>query len=201
MKINRSVDVLKYALLALLLCAPFNVAWAQYELDNDKSSVSFVSIKNNSVAETHSFGSLVGFINSEGKVQVGIDLDSVETLIDIRNERMREMLFETAKFPAANISAQVDKAILQEAAEGGRVSMDVELTVSLHGVEQTLSASLVAIGEEGGGLRVFTTSPVLLNVSGFGLQAGVEALREIAGLKAISNAVPITVHLVFSPTG
>ena len=80
------------------------------------------------------------------------------------------------------------------------MSTDVELTVSLHGIEQTVSASLVAVGEEGGRLRVYNSKPILLNASGFGLESGVEALREIAGLKAISTAIPITVHLVFSST-
>ena len=33
----------------------------------------------------------------------------------------------------------------------------------------------------------------------FGLEAGVNALREIAGLKTISNSVPITLQLLFVP--
>jgi hypothetical protein len=196
----KAINFYKSVLLALALYVPSIGALAQYELVNDESSINFVSIKNNSVAETHSFGSLVGFISSEGKVQVGVDLDSVETLIDIRNERVREMLFETAKFPAANISAHVDAELLQAVTEGGLVLTDVALTVSLHGMEQTVSASLVAVGEEGGRLRVYSSKPILLNAAGFELESGVEALREIAGLKAISTAIPITVHLVFSST-
>ena len=31
----------------------------------------------------------------------------METLIEVRNDRMREMLFETVKFPAATVSATV----------------------------------------------------------------------------------------------
>jgi polyisoprenoid-binding protein YceI len=200
MKIAKSLLLVKYALLALVLYAPLNAAGGQYELVNDQSSVNFVSIKNNAVAETHSFGSLVGFISAQGKVQVGIDLDSVDTLIDIRNERMRAMLFETGKFPVANISAQLDADTLKAATEGGPVTAEVELTVSMHGLEQTLTASLVARGEEGNGLRVYSASPILLNAAGFGLEPGVEALREIAGLKAISNAIPVTVNLLFSFT-
>jgi polyisoprenoid-binding protein YceI len=200
MRIAKSVNPVKYAFLALVLYAPCNVAAAQYELVNAESSINFVSTKNNSVAEIHSFGSLVGFISAEGKVQVGIDLDSVETSIDIRNERMREILFETAKFPTANISAQVDAQTLKAVAEGGHVTADVELTVSLHGMEQTLNTTLVASIEEGDILRVYSPAPILLNVSGFGLESGVEALREIAGLKAISIAIPVTVNLVFSLT-
>ena len=33
----------------------------------------------------------------------------------------------------------------------------------------------------------------------FGLQAGVDALREVAGLQSISTAVPVTLQLLFTP--
>ena len=105
-------------LLAMALLLVTGQVWAQWELDNEKSSVNFVSIKNDSAAEIHSFSSLVGYIGAKGNVQLGIDLNSVETLVPIRNERMREMLFEVVKFPAANITAQVDAVIIAAAAEG-----------------------------------------------------------------------------------
>jgi hypothetical protein len=41
-----------------------------------------------------------------------IDLDSVETLVPIRNQRMRELFFETVRFPAATLSAMVPESLL-----------------------------------------------------------------------------------------
>jgi polyisoprenoid-binding protein YceI len=186
-------------LMALTLLLAAGAAGAQWELDNDKSTVNFVSIKNDTVAEIHSFTSLVGYIDADGKVQLGIDLDSVETLIPIRNERMRELLFDTAKFPAANISAQVDPVILAATADGGVVTADLPITLSLHGIEQTLTAPVVVVGEGDNRLRVLTSRPVMVNAVDFGLDSGITALREIAGLKAISVAVPVTLQLVFIP--
>ena len=186
-------------LLAVALLLVTGQVWAQWELDNEKSSVNFVSIKNGSVAEIHSFSSLVGYIGAEGNVRLGIDLNSVETLVPIRNERMREMLFEVVKFPAANITAQVDPAIIAAAAEGGVVSADLPVTLSLHGYEQTLTVPVVVMGEEDGRMRVFTSRPVIVNAADFGLDGGVTALREIAGLKSVSTAVPVTLQLVFIP--
>ena len=58
---------------------------------------------------------------------------------------------------------------------------------------------VVVIGESGGQLRVLSARPVILNVGDFGLEKGVEALREIAGLSAISTAIPVSVQLVFMP--
>jgi polyisoprenoid-binding protein YceI len=194
-----SIGKLSGLLMALTLLLAAGAARAQWELDNDKSTVNFVSIKNDKVAEIHSFTSLVGYIGADGKVQLGIDLDSVETLIPIRNERMRELLFDTAKFPAANISAQVDPVILAAAADGGVVTADLPITLSLHGIEQTLTAPVVVVGEGDNRLRVLTSRPVMVNAVDFGLDSGITALREIAGLKAISVAVPVTLQLVFIP--
>jgi len=38
---------------------------------------------------------------------------------------------------------------------------------------------------------------VLINAADFGLASGVTALREIAGLRAVSSAVPVTLQLLF----
>lgn len=188
-------------LFVFALLLPWASAHAQWELDAERSSINFVSIKNDAIGELHSFGSLLGFISADGGVQVSIDLNSVQTLIDIRNERMRELLFETVKFPTARVTAQVEPALLAAAAEGGTLSAEVPVLLSLHGQEGKLTVPLVAVGEKGGQLQVFSARPVLLNAGDFGLVGGIEALREIAGLRAISNAIPVTLHLVFNPAG
>ena len=171
--------------------------WAQWDLDNEKSTINFISIKNNLVAETHSFTSIVGFIGADGNVQVAIDLDSVDTLIEIRNERMREMLFETAKFPAAKISAKVDAALIAGLVAVGTMTAEIPVTVSLHDVEKKIVAPLTIMSDRGR-LRVFTSRPIVINVADFGLTKGVDALREIAGLSAIAGAVPVTFSLTFN---
>ena len=190
---------IKLAVVAFALCTPAAGAWAQWQLDNEHSSINFISIKNDAVAETHSFTALAGTIDQGGVVQVGIDLNSVETLIDIRNERMREMLFETGKYPAGTITAQLDAAHLAAARSGGSVSAEVPVKVSLHGQEKVLSAAIIAIADDSGQLRVFSARPIVVNAADFGLQEGVAALQKIAGLDAISSAVPVTLHLLFKP--
>jgi len=176
-------------------------AQAQWELDNSRSSLDFLSIKNGDVAESHHFTEMVGFIGSEGNVQVGIDLDSVETLIPLRNERMRKMLFKTVEFPAANISATVDPEVLAVVTDGGVVTTDIEVVLSLHGQRATLSVPVLVSGGEGSLLRVLSARPVVVNAGDFDLGAGVDALREVMGLDAISSAVPVTFNLGFVPAG
>ena len=186
-------------MLALILLTPGAAAWAEWELESTKSMVNFVSIKNDSVGEVNSFSSLVGYIGADGKVQVTINLDSVETLIDVRNERMRELLFETIKFPAATVTAQVDPALLATAAAGGVVTTELPITLSLHGQDKPLRVAVVIVGEGEDRLRVFSPHPVVINAGDFGLAAGVEALQKVAGLQAISDGVPVTPHLLFVP--
>ncbi len=61
-----------------------------------------------------------GSVSSDGSVNVAIELDSVNTLIEVRNERVREMLFETVNFPLAKITAKVEAALFQKVIDGGK---------------------------------------------------------------------------------
>lgn len=188
--------MLRKLALAMAIYAAALPAMAQWELDSAHSSLYFISIKNDAVAETHHFEGLVGYIGEDGKISLNIDLSSVETLIPIRNERMRELLFETADFPTATVSAEVDPAILDEVAKGATISTEVPVTLSLHGLEQTLGVPLTVFSD-GGSMRALTPHPVVIKAEDFGLAGGVEALREVAGLQAISTAVPVSFNLSF----
>ncbi|QFU74237.1 YceI family protein [Halioglobus maricola] len=171
-------------------------ALAQWELDDSQSSINFISVKNAAVAETHGFDSLMGYIGPDGNASVTINLDSVNTLIPIRDERLRELLFETAEFPTAQITALVDPAVLEAVADGGSVSTEIPLSVSLHGVEKKLTAPVVVSGAKRS-LRVVSARPVIVSAADFALDGGVEALRAVASLAIISTAVPVTVNLKF----
>jgi polyisoprenoid-binding protein YceI len=173
------------------------MARADWELDNTSSSIHFVSVKNDSVGEVHSFASLVGFIGADGKATLSINLESVQTLIEIRDQRMRELLFETVKFPVATVSAQLDPSVLALAAESGIVTTELPVTLSLHGKEKALTAAVVIVGDGSDRLVVFSAAPILVNAADFDLAAGVAALQNVAGLKAISTAVPVTLQLQF----
>jgi polyisoprenoid-binding protein YceI len=182
------------------LLAGAAAASAQWELDGARSAVNFVSIKNDSVAETHHFASLQGKLDKDGSAQLTISLDSVQTLIPIRNERMREMLFKTATFPTATATAAVAPELIATLAAGTSVVTELTFTLALHGVEKPFTVPVVLTTEKSGDIQVFTPAPVIVNAADFGLQEGVAALQSVAGLKAISTAVPVTVHLVFRPS-
>ncbi|QIL89397.1 YceI family protein [Microbulbifer harenosus] len=183
--------------LASLLALPAS-AFADWQLAGDDSSVNFVSVKKANIAEMHHFKSLSGNISDAGKAQLVIDLASVETNIPIRNERMQQMLFETAKFAKATISADVDAAKLKALKPGQTASISADITVDVHGQQQSEKATLQVTGLEGGKLLVTTGSPIVINAGNYKLLEGIEKLRQVAGLDSISPIVPVTAKLVFA---
>ena len=182
------------ALLTLLASAQ---AAAQWTLSADDSSLSFISVKAEHIAEVHSFARLSGEIGSGGEAVVSIDLTSVQTGIDIRNERMQSMLFNTDMYPRAQVSADVDAAALSSMAVGESAVLEVPLAINLHGEVLTLSAPL-RVSHVQGGLRVDTLAPIIVKADAFALVDGIESLREIAGLPSISRSVPVSFSLLFS---
>jgi hypothetical protein len=70
------------------------------------------------------------------------------------------------------------------------------LTLALHGEETVISAPL-RITQQTDGVRVTTLAPLVITAESVGLVAGVESLREIAGLPSISRTVPVTFSVKF----
>ncbi len=180
-------------LLALAALSVAGAAYADWGVA-DGSSVGYVSTKNDAIAENNRFTKVTGSISESGEVQISIDLTSVETRVDVRNQRMRDIFFEVANHPEAVISAQLDAPDLAQIEAGAPLEKTLPLTVSLHGSEATVTASLRAVAT-GGQLYVSTLEPILISAGDFGLDPGVEALREIAKLSSIVSTVPVTVDL------
>ena len=143
------------------------------------------------------FETLSGTVTEAGEVEVRVALDSVETNIGIRNERMKKLLFEVGLYPEAVITAQLDPAEMVAVASGVGNLMTATLQIDLHGQMVNKRAALT-IAATDSGLSVTTVEPILLNASEFKLEGGVAALQQIAGLNAISRVIPVTVALQLS---
>ena len=158
------------------------------------SKVGYVSIKNNVIAEHNYFSGVTGSLNKKGQLKVSIDLSTVETQVDIRNQRMRDLFFEVMQYPQAVVTAQLDMQELAQVESGAPLELVKPFTLSLHGVESTAEAHL-RIVSVGGRAWVSTVRPILISAADFGLEGGVAALRKIAGLEAIAAVVPVSVNL------
>ncbi|CAA0125840.1 Uncharacterised protein [BD1-7 clade bacterium] len=172
--------------------------FANWLLEQDQSSVSFISIKNNTIAEVNHFKTIQGVVDNNGNATMTIDLDSVDTMIGIRDERLRKLLFETVKFPNATITTQLNAQRLKQLSAGQTTLVEASYTLTLHGQKAVKKAVLRVTGLENGHVSVITHEPILIAVSDFNLVNGVEALKQVAKLSAISQAVPVNLDLVFT---
>ena len=192
--ISKSLQARLTALSVAVLFA--GAAQAHWSLDNDASSLSFVTVKAEHVAEVHTFDSLSGTIGDDGGVEITIELASVNTMIPIRNERIQEMLFETNLFPDGIITGSIDPDALTDMDAGSSVARQIDFELSLHGQSVALAAD-VQVTRTGEGVIVSTLKPLVVMADSFALTAGVEMLREVAGLPSISRAVPVSFTVVF----
>lgn len=179
-----------FTLVACVFASGANADWQIVEA----SRIGFVSIKNNGLGENNNFTYLKGSISDLGEVSIDIHLSSVHTGVGIRDERLKTMLFDIVNFPVATIDAVLSDAQLQSLEKDGTKNETIEVKINLHGerVSKVVHLSVITSGDD---IRVTTTQPTLITAQEFGLEPGVAALQEIAGLSAISRSIPVTVDL------
>ncbi|MCP3751157.1 YceI family protein [Pseudomonas sp. SBB6] len=184
-------------LLALLVVLSLP-AQANWHLDGESSRLSFVSSKNGDTAEVHRFLVLHGKVDRKGAAELQVEMDSNNSGVPLRDERMRKELFEFAKFPEAKVSAQIDLRPINDLANGAQVELRLPLTVSLHGKQHSYSALLLATRLDDRRFQVVTLEPLMLRADDFDLLPGLATLRKLAGLKSISPSVPVAAVLIFT---
>ncbi len=187
-------------IVSLLIAASLFVngpCFAAWSLDNDASQVSFVSVKAGDAGEVHRFTEISGGLSANGDATVTIQLASVDTLIPLRDERMRELLFQTDLFPTASLSASIDMDALNAIEPGDSMDLTAGLKLELRDQQIELPAEMIVARLGDRKLMVSSRKPVIVNAASVDLVNGIEALREVANLPSISKAVPVTFVLTF----
>lgn len=158
---------------------PFENGWT---LNADASQLRFMSVKKGNVAETHSFATLSGVITEVGSAQIRVLMDSVDTKIDLRNVRMRFLFFETFAHPEMTVAAQLDASQLTDLHSVRRKLVDLNYTLTLHGVsiEKTAEVAITLISNDR--ITVSATKPIALTLPDFNLEGGREKLEEAANV-------------------
>ncbi len=173
------------------LCLLSTSVFAHWQIDNDLSRVNFVSVKNNTLGEAHYFKQVNGELNDEGKLQLEIDLSSVETDIPIRNERMQQFLFVTNKFPKLKLNADLKKS-LATVGKGQTKIINTQAELNLHGMKKLISSQVLVTHKVTGDLVVSSMMPIIINPKDFALTAGIEKLQQLAKLPSITHSVPVS---------
>lgn len=193
---NLVTKITAAAALAISATGAFAEDWT---LDGGASHLAFGSIKNDWNGEVHSFSGLSGSVSKDGMVKLNVDLATVETNIDIRNERMIEHVFKAAK--SAEITAQIDMDEVKSMAVGDSKVLDVSGSVNVVGTSVDIDTQMfvMRIGEDKA--MVATNGMVFLDVEEAGLNGGVDKLMELAGLDGITRSSPVTMRLMFDLDG
>lgn len=192
-------NVFLTSVYALLLTLGVSLsAQANWYLDGESSRLSFITTQNANVANVHRFLVLHGKVDRKGQAQLRIEMDSVNSATPLRDERMRDTLFDFKHFPEAQITAQIDLQPINDLAPGAQLELRLPVTVTLRGKQHIYEAELLATRLDERRFQVVTLEPLLVQAEDFGLQPELETLRKLAGLSAISFSVPVGAVLIFT---
>lgn len=169
-------------------------AWT---LDQATSRLSYVSIKAGEIAEPNRFETISGTIGADGLARIAIQLASVNTGVDIRNERMRDLFFEVTDNPEAVVTAQLDPAAFAGLAVGQTITRPLAATVALKGVEAPIETEVLVTRTAQDRVIVVPSAPVIVSTDMFELTDELGELRALAQLPSITPAVPVTFTLTF----
>ena len=177
--------------------SPAPVTEGAWTLDPAGSRLAYVSIKAGEIAETNRFDTLSGSVAADGTATLDIDLASVNTGVDIRNERMREIFFAVAENPKASVTATLDPARFAGLAVGQSVTRPLKASVTIKGMTSDVETEVLVTRTGEDRVLVVPTAPVIVSTDMFGLTDELGELRAIAQLPSITPAVPVTFTLVF----
>ena len=118
--------------LAFHIAQPANAQGALepgWLLDGEASNLRFQSIKKEVVSESSDFATFTGEIFPNGKAEIRVVLESVDTKVDLRNVRMRFLFFETFKFPEAIVLANVTSDMIADLERNRRATFSLPFSL------------------------------------------------------------------------
>jgi len=169
-----------------------------YVLDSENSSLHYVTTKQTHIIETNEFTDMYGSISENGEANLTINLNSVDTGIDLRNQRVRDFLFEVVNFGEAVVDLTIDLSSLSSQAIGTTRTESVAATLNLHGVSAAIDADVTVTKLSASKIMVQNVSPILVGAGDYDLTGGVDQLRTLANLNTISYTVPVNFTLFFN---
>ncbi|WP_299789119.1 YceI family protein [uncultured Shewanella sp.] len=182
----------------LLLTFGCMASAAPWSIDDDASTISFITTKKVDVAEINHFKRFSGQLTEHGAFTLNIELASVWTNVEIRDSRLKDILFEVGAFPVLELVAVVDMDKLSNIEVGETEVMEIAADIKLHGTMQRKALLVTVAKLSDNRLLVASTQPIIVNAAQYGFTSGIEKLREIAGLSSISQSVPVSFILNLS---
>lgn len=181
---------------------PGPTAPGETRVDVAKSKLSLSMIKDRDLKSpvTATMGVRDGAVSLDtGKARLSIDLDTFDSAIPLRNERVRGIFFETSGVGWDTVELSIAKIpddVLATLRDKKRVSATLDADVKLHG--KTVKIALpVDASYMGTTLLVKSAQAVEIKVSDFGLTDNLKHLSSICMHDSIDDVVKVDVALEF----
>ncbi|MBT5072184.1 MAG: YceI family protein [Kordiimonadaceae bacterium] len=173
-------------------------ALADWTLDSANSNISYGTVKNDAIGESNTFKNISGTISDNGHINIDIDLSSVDTLIEVRDGRMRDIVFKVAENIAAKLSGDMSLQDHNDQAVG--TSRVIEATIGLELVGEKLEHDVMLVVTRLAENKVMVTphGVIFIDADDYELAGAIETLRELAGLDTIATVVPMSFYLTFT---
>jgi hypothetical protein len=174
-----------------------NSALADWVLDSNNSNLSYGSIKNGFIGESNTFKTISGSIDENGHINIDIDLSSVDTQLELRDQRMRDIVFKVAENASAKLTGDMNLEAHHDQEIG--TSRKVEASIGIELVGQKIDYDVMLLVTRLAENKVMVTphGVIFLDLEDFELADAIETLRELAGLDRIATAAPMSFYLTF----
>lgn len=173
-------------------------ALADWTLDSANSNISYGTIKNEAIGESNTFKNISGTISDNGHINIDIDLSSVDTLLELRDGRMRDIVFKVAENIAAKLTGDMNLQAHETQDVG--TSRVIEATIGLELVGEKLEHDVMLVVTRLAENKVMVTphGVIFIDADDYELVGAIETLRELAGLDTIATVVPMSFYLTFT---
>jgi polyisoprenoid-binding protein YceI/cytochrome c553 len=175
---------------------------ARWLLDGANSTFHFTTVKKSTAGvetpENFTFTQLQGTVATNGQATLSIPLASISTGVDIRNTRMQSLLFESSYLPSLHFTTQLDLTAIDAMAAGSTRVQSVTGNLVLHGIVKSVVFDALVVKHANNRVSFSPRKPIVINSTDFDLNAGVEALRAVAGLSTVGEKVPVYFKLLLS---
>ncbi len=170
-------------------------AAARWLLDGTNSTLHFVTVKKNTAGvetpENMTFTQLQGTVAANGQATLTIPLASISSGVDLRNTRLKDILFEANYLPSLHFTTQLDLAAIDAMAAGSTSVQSLTGNLVLHGIVKSIVFDALVVKHANNSVSFSPRKPIAINSTDFELNAGIEALRALMTLTSIGEKVPV----------
>ena len=175
---------------------------ADWVLDDKQSSLNWLSSKlvqksHKAVYEHNRFRNFTARVTAAGAIQLDVDLNSVDTGVPVRDERIRKHVFLTDKYPRASLRGKISLVGITDLAVGETLVESPKITLEMRGVSREITPKISITKLANQGFAIQTIEPVLVDGTAFGMSEGFETLRELVNLFNIPTVIPVSFRMVF----